>query len=675
MAKKKKTKAEQYAVARIRGQKAEKEKSAEGRDIGKIPEIKDPASRKKALKDFKFCCEHYFPDVFYKPWSNDHLKAIAKIQRAVFLGELFAFAMPRGSGKTSLCESCIIWSGFTGLHEYIMIIGGKDSKALKIIDNVKTTLETNELLLADFPEIVFPISCLDGQARRCEGQLFNGKRTHIEWTKDRLVFPTIPGSKASACCIDAVGITGNIRGPLFARPDGRKVRPSLVIPDDPQTDASAKNPKQCKKRLDLLNGAILGMAGPDKKIAGLMPLTVICRGDMADEILDPEKNPEWQGERCKMIYKFPDNEKLWNKYREIRADSLRQEKGITLATEFYRENRDAMDEGAEVGWKHRFNKDEISALQHAMNLKCRDEAIFFAEYQNEPLDENEDDPEILLPDDIMMRHNGYRRGEIPSETTKLTCFFDVHADHLDYVVLALWDGFSGAVVDYGVHPGGKKSLRDDGASIQSAIFQGLEFLDQYVIQKDYYGPTGTYRIERCLIDTNYEPDTVEKFCEGKGVVYMQSIGLGIGPDQVPIPERRQKPGEILGFNWMQRKLRGQWRILFDASRWKTFAHRRFLIAKGEKGAMTVWGDKPARHYEFAVQVASSERKEMKQGKSGRTIPQWRHNPVVPNHFLDCYVGALIAGSIAGIKDIMHTQKKKTKRKIVSFAELQRKAKG
>lgn len=45
-------------------------------------------------------------------------------------------------------------------------------------------------------------------------------------------------------------------------------------------------------------------------------------------------------------------------------------------------------------WPERFNHDELSAIQHAMNLKLQDEAAFFAEYQNEPLDD--------------MRHPRYR---------------------------------------------------------------------------------------------------------------------------------------------------------------------------------------------------------------------------------------------------------------------------
>ena len=54
----------------------------------------------------------------------------------------------------------------------------------------------------------------------------------------------------------------------------------------------------------ILAGAILGLAGPGRKIAGLMTLTVVRPDDMADRILDRQKHPQWQGERTKMVYAF-----------------------------------------------------------------------------------------------------------------------------------------------------------------------------------------------------------------------------------------------------------------------------------------------------------------------------------------------------------------------------------
>ncbi len=77
--------------------------SLAGRDIGELPAVVNPERKARAATDFRFFCEAYFPFTFHLAWSPDHLKVIAKIEKAVQHGGLFAMAMPRGSGKTSIC--------------------------------------------------------------------------------------------------------------------------------------------------------------------------------------------------------------------------------------------------------------------------------------------------------------------------------------------------------------------------------------------------------------------------------------------------------------------------------------------------------------------------------------------------------------------------------------------
>ena len=48
--------------------------SAIGRDIGSIPPVADPERKERAASDFRFFCEAYFPEAFCLPWSPDHLK-------------------------------------------------------------------------------------------------------------------------------------------------------------------------------------------------------------------------------------------------------------------------------------------------------------------------------------------------------------------------------------------------------------------------------------------------------------------------------------------------------------------------------------------------------------------------------------------------------------------------
>jgi hypothetical protein len=434
-----------------------------GRDIGDLPTLVSAERKERAASDFRFFCDSYFPLTFHLPWSPDHLKVIAKIEQAVLRGGLFAMAMPRGSGKTTICECACIWAVLYGHRDFVCLIGSDEGHAMDMLDSIKMELDGNDLLLEDFPEVVYPIQCLDGIANRCNGQLYKGERTHIGWTAREIVLPTMPGSVPSGAIIKVAGITGRIRGMKYKRADGHTVRPSLVVLDDPQTDESARSLSQCATREGILAGAILGLAGPGKKISGIMPCTVIRPGDMADNILSRDKHPEWNGERTKMVYSFPTEEKKWQRYGELRGESLRMYGDIRLATELYAADREAMDAGAEIAWPERFNHDELSAIQHAMNLRLQDEAAFFAEYQNEPLPEESSEGDELTADQIAGKTNRMQRRLVPVGCNHLTMFVDVQANLLFFLVAAWEDDFTGYVIDYGTFPDQQRSyftLRD-----------------------------------------------------------------------------------------------------------------------------------------------------------------------------------------------------------------------
>ncbi len=230
------------------------------------------------------------------------------------------------------------------------------------------------------------------------------------------------------------GITGRIRGHEDANaPTGRPCVRRLVVLDDPQTDESRpQSLSQCANRESILAGAVLGLAGPGKKISGIMPCTVIRPGDMADNILDRDKHPEWNGERTKMVYAFPTNETLWAQYAEIRAEGLRAGDGGRAATEFYRENGRRWTRARSSPGPQRFNHDELSAIQHAMNLKLQDEAAFFAEYQNEPLPEETIGDDLLSADQIAGKINGMPAAGNPH---RLQSTDDVHRRAAEPVVL------------------------------------------------------------------------------------------------------------------------------------------------------------------------------------------------------------------------------------------------
>ena len=642
------------------------EQSLAGRDIGPLPEVVNPDRKAACERNFQLFCESYFPETYSLAWSPDHLKVIEKIETAVLRGGLFALALPRGSGKTTITESAALWSMLYGHSEFVVLIGATESAALELLDSLKTELEVNERLTEDFPEVCYPVAQLEGIANRCAGQLYKGERTRITWTSNEIVLPTVEGSRASGIIVRVAGITGRIRGMKFKRSDGRNVRPSLVVIDDPQTSESAGSLEQTRKRVRVLAGDILGLAGPGQKISGIMPCTIIRPGDMADIILNRNTHPDWNGEKTRMVYRFPSNMKLWEEYAEIRAEALRTEGNFQKATEFYLANREAMDAGAEVSWEARFNHDEVSALQHAMNLKFQDEAAFMSEYQNDPLPDDTADDSLLSVDEICAKINGLARRRVPLKCDRLTMFVDVQKALLFYVVIAWAEDFTGAVIDYGSWPDQHRheySLADANPSIQTILpkagFEGALYAALDALTKDYLGREweredgAVLKIEKALIDANWgqSTDIIYTFCRQNvhAGVLLPSHGRYVGASSKPMTEYRKQPGDRLGLNWMIPNVAGKRAIrhvIYDTNYWKSFIHARLAVPVGDKGALTLYGRIPGAHQLFAEHLTAEYR--VKTQGRGRTVDEWKLKPQShDNHFLDCVAGCAVCGSMLG----------------------------
>ncbi len=642
------------------------ELSASGRDIGDLPGVVDPQRKARAATDFQFFCEAYFPETFSLPWSPDHLKVIGRIETAVLRGGLFAMAMPRGSGKTSIAETACIWAMLTGAQEFVCLIGSDAGHARGMLESIKVEFEANERLLDDYPEVVFPIHALERIHNRAKGQLCGGRPTRIVWTADEIVLPTVPGSRASGAIIRVAGIESRIRGMKFKRADGRAVRPSLVVLDDPQTDESARSAQQIRARLETLNGAILNLAGPGQKISGIMPCTVIRPGDMADQILDRDKHPAWQGERTRLVYVFPTNEKLWDKYAQIRADSFRNDGDGSEATEFYRKNRREMDAGAVIAWPERHNEDELSAIQHAMNLRLQDERAFWAEYQNQPLPQEEGESDPVSADAIAAKANGLPRGVVPIGASHLTMFIDVQGKLLFHTVVAWEDDFTGYVVDYGAWPDQQRpvfTLRDvqrtlaraaPNAGLEGAIYAGLEKLTEDYLSRRWRRDDGAeLRIERCLIDANWgqSTDVVYQFCRqsAHAGLIMPSHGRYVGASSVPFSEYKRRKGERIGHHWRVPSVQGRRQVrhvLIDTNYWKSFVQARLAVAMGDPGCLSLFGCKAGEHELLAAHLTAEYR--VRTEARGRIVDEWKLRAGAPdNHWLDCLVGCAVAASVLG----------------------------
>ena len=650
-----------YESVRADAARRSSERSLEGRDIGELPAVENQERKESCRNDFKLFCETYFPEVYQLKWSDDHLRAIAKIQKSVLEGGLFALAMSRGSGKSSLTETAAIWAMLYGHREFVVLVGASESAALEMLDSIKTEFEVNEHIATDFPEVSYPIAKLEGIANRCAGQLYKGERTRITWTANEIVLPTIAGAASSGVIVRVAGITGRIRGMKYKKPDGRTIRPEFVVIDDPQTSESADSVEQTRKRVRVLAGDILGLAGPGKKIAGIMPCTVIRPGDMAEQILDKTKHPEWNGERCKMIYQFPRNDELWERYADLRADELRECGTFERATEFYREHRAEMDEGAVVSWPDRYNYDEISAIQHAMNLKLTDEAAFWAEYQNEPLPEDLGTDEQLTVDRIVNKLNGHAQRTVPVSANHVTMFIDVQKTLLFYVVCAWDDDFTGYVIDYGAWPDQRRRYFTLGeanptlqakfprSGLEGCLYGGLKALTEDYLSREFTRDDGAaMRIEKCLVDANWgqSTDVVYQFCRESAFanVIIPSHGKYIGASSKPMSEYKKAVGDRVGHNWRMPNIRGKRavrHVVFDTNYWKSFVASRLLESMGDRGSLSLWGRSSEAHMLFAEHLTAEYR--VKTEGRGRRVEEWKMRPEgADNHWWDGLVGCAVA---------------------------------
>lgn len=652
--------ADRYARKREREAARNAAAAASAAELGELPAVVNPKRKQAARTDFRLFCETYLPARFPLAWSPDHLQVIQRIETAVLEGGLFAMAMPRGSGKTTLCEAACLWAALYGHHKFVALVGATMDAAREMLDSIKTEVETNPLLAEDFPEVCVPVAHIEGVPSRQNKQTHNGERTRMRWSgRESIVLPTIEGSPASGVIVKCSGLTGRLRGMKHARGDGEQVRPSLAVVDDPQTDRTAKNPLAVKERLKIINGTVLRGVGPGQTMSGLCPCTVIRPGDLADQLLDRDLNPQWQGQRAKALYAWPEDMDSWREYHARRSEELRNGGDGSETTAWYGRRRKKMDAGAVVGWPERYEAGELSAVEHCMKIALENPEVFAAEYQNEPLVEDTG-TEQLDAQAIAHRTNNVARGVVPSWCEHLVCAIDVQQSSLWWLACAFDNRFSGAVIDYGVWPEQrskyptKKSLDATlqtafpHAGLEGQIRGGLDALASELLGREWRRDGGgTLRVERLLVDRGYKTVLVDRFCREHplGNIITPAKGRGIGAKKAPMNQFKRRVGERIGEHWiLKREGPVRWCDV-DTNHWKSFLAARLTAAIGDPGTLTLFGRQP--HKLLADHLTSEYFTRVE--SEGRTVDEWELKPDRPdNEWLDCLVYCHVAASMQGV---------------------------
>ena len=237
-------------------------------------------------------------------------------------------------------------------------------------------------------------------------------------------------------------------------------------------------------------------------------------------------------------------------------------------------------------------------------------------------------------------------------------FIDVQATILYWVVAGWGDDFSGWVLDYGTFPDQHRpyfAMRDARFTLaavtgvpglEGSLRAGLENLvDRQMARTWSRAEGGSLTIERCLIDANWasSTDVVYQFCRASNHanVLKPSHGRYVGAASLPFSQYRNQPGDKAGHNWRIPAAvngRATRHVVFDTNYWKSFVHARLAVPLGEKGCLSLFGDKAEAHRQFADHLLAEYR--VKTEGRGRKVDEWRARPSGgDNHWLTAWSAA------------------------------------
>jgi len=675
------------------------EQRKSGRNIGELPPIVDKDRREACRNNFELFLNTYIGEQLL-PFSDDHKRVISRIEDAVFHGGRFVEAVYRGFGKTTISEGSALWASLYGHKRFTVVVTSNSNMGEDIMESIQGILMSSDTLYEDFPEVCFPIMELGGITQRAHGQMYEGELTNIEWSSDEIRLPTMPGSMCSGAIICSRGIlSSKLRGMRKFAADGSRLRPDYILLDDPQTEATACNPLQVDKRMNVINKALLKSQSHQHRVSVVMPCTVIQEDDLVDQLLDHDRNPSWQGERIPMVKQWADeHEEFWlTEYANTRngydptipGDQFRAHQD---ANKLYEKNRERADRGCVVSWEHCYDHElELSAIQHAYNALIDDgEEVFASEYQNQPIIEDAEGQQ-LTPEQVEEKFIEREPDTVSATVEKVTAFIDVQKTCLYWAICGWGSGFTGSIIDYGVFPSQKlqsytmKELRRtlqteyQGMGQEGLWRAGIKDLCLILTQRQFIRDDGAaLSIDRILIDANdgNAAQTIFDYVQESPFkrTIMPSRGRGVTAAQTPFSDYSKKRGDKVGLNWRIPSAAGKHAIryvLSDVNFWKSFVRSRLQSAPGDEGTLSIIKKEGESTNRMLVRHLLSEYSVRTEGR-GRVVDQWALRPQAENHWWDCVVGCTIAASMEGIC-LRETKTQRTKKPRKSFAQMQAQA--
>lgn len=308
----------------------------------------DPAAvklRVTAVNDkvtgFEYFVSNYFPHYLRNP-SQSHLHKYLFARLPQILSsersELDALAAPRGEAKSTIVTRLFaLYCVVTNQKKYIAIISDSIDQSAEFLQAIKTELEVNPRIKADFPQVMGA------------GRVWQAYTIHT----------------ANNIKIQCAGARKKMRGWVYGA-----YRPDLVLLDDLENDENVESPDQRNKLQKWLQRTPLKLAAAGEKMDVVYIGTILHYDSVLNRIL---KNKGWTTRIFKALLEWPDNMALWDEWEAIYHDE-----GELAAISFYQKHKRNMDKGAVVSWAAR-------PILELMIIRARDgHDNFDSELQNDP---------------------------------------------------------------------------------------------------------------------------------------------------------------------------------------------------------------------------------------------------------------------------------------------------
>lgn len=563
----------------------------------------------------------------------------------------------RGHGKTAYTKGAVLWTTTTGRRRYVVAVGANDDNAANIIEDVYACITQNPAYIQDFPEVAVPFLRLEGAYQRAKTQKYNGKPTKLRRSSGKIVLPTVIDQRtgqpfpSSGVILEAVGFNAGARGKSKGI-----LRPDFIIFDDLQNDENAQSEGQVAKMAAKIKKAFMGLAGHRKKIAAVMTSTPIEADDLSETFA---ADSGWKTKTYKMVLAWPkchnpeataEERKgvrdLWEEYWDIYNEEKAADRlPHVAANRFYRRNREAMNDGAEVLNPRNFDPaTEISGIQHAMNILLRDGVdTFMGEYQMKPT-RNAFALELTVKTILQRIRRGVPAKTIPADTVMTVAATDINPAYaLTTTVITFDIQLTGLVTAYQITPVKIPERLNDTAfdkKLTAALRAHAAEIAALGIHIDKWGIDAGGRQFKTV--TKFAPTVAAEFGV-EAVAMLGRAGQNWNPN-VRSRIREAKNETVLCRDPQRRR----W-LAFNADEYKEKAQKAWDTETGGAGGLSLY-DGGANHYKFAVQVANEKlkAKTKTRDRNGRECYAYTWQTKNPHDFGDCVA---MCFAIAGAGDL------------------------